>query len=118
MPDAEDVLRVDRGMVRGAARRDDDVPRRAVAQRAGDAFDRLRLGGQEPRRGGGLLVDLVAQAHRGWSDWRRWPAPVGGLGAGRLLAAEDDAGVVRTRCAALIGNSVRAMPRVGLLQAP
>ena len=81
------------------------------------AFDRLGLGGQEPGRGGGLLVDLVAQAHRGWSPERRRPAPVGGLGAGRLLAAETRLAVCARVCArALVGNSVRAMPRLGVLQ--
>ena len=114
MPDAEDVLGVDRGMVRGPARGDDHVTRRAVAQRAGDLFDPVGLGGQESRGGGGLLEDLVVEAHRVCVRGGEWPAPVGGLGAGRLLAAETTP-TVRARVA-LIGNSVRAMPRVGLLQ--
>ena len=118
MPDAEHVLRIDRGMVRGPARGDDDVLRRAVAQRAGDAFDRLRLGGQEPGRGGGLLVDLVAQAHRGWSPGEDGPPRWGDSGrAGCWMRMTRLALCGRVcACVALVGSSVRAMPRLGVLQ--
>ena len=79
MPDPEQVLGVDRGVVRGAAGGDDDVTRRA--SRNEPAIIRpVGLGGQEPRSDLRLLEDLVVEAHRAWIRNGEWPAPVGDSG--------------------------------------
>ena len=65
MPDAEHVLRVDGGVVGGAAGGDDDVARTGRAQRRGDRLDVLGLGREEPGGDLGLLADLVVEGHRG-----------------------------------------------------
>ena len=63
-PDAEQVLGVDRGVVGRAAGGDHDVVHVPVPDRGGDALD----GGrpiEEPGEDGGLLADLVGEAHAG-----------------------------------------------------
>ncbi len=63
---AEDVLRIDGGVVRRAAGRDDDVldPVAPVAEGAGQRVDGAVLRREEPGRDRRLLEDLVVEAHR------------------------------------------------------
>ncbi len=63
MPDPEDVLGVDRRVVRCPPRGDDDVPRQTCPQVRGDRFDRVRLVGEEAGCDLWLLEDLVAERH-------------------------------------------------------
>ena len=96
VPDAEDVLRVDRRVVGRAAGGDDDVPRRAVAERGGERLDRRRPG----RRGTVPRPRAARGSRRGGSSrviaWRgRRPAPVGGADRPVAVDADDEAGVVR-----------------------
>ena len=65
MPDPEHVLGVDRGVVRGAAGGDDDVlDVRAANARATSGPTRSGPAARKPGGDLGLLVDLVAEAHR------------------------------------------------------
>ena len=65
MPDPEDVLGVDRGVVRRAAGGDDDVLDllAPVAERVGQGIDGAGLRLEEARRDRGLFEDLVVEAH-------------------------------------------------------
>ena len=63
MPDAEHVLRVDRGVIARPARGDDDVIDLVRAHRLDQRADDLRRATKEACRDLGLFEDLVPERH-------------------------------------------------------
>ena len=59
----EQVLGIDRGVVRAAARRDEHQVDGPTFERGRDALDRGPLPGQQPRGDIRLLADLIVEAH-------------------------------------------------------